>query len=53
MARELVKHEYALKISSTYDEYITVSGENHWLVNYILRSGIFNINFLVILKIKV
>lgn len=33
MARELVKHEYALKISSTYDEYITVSGENHWLVN--------------------
>lgn len=33
MARELVKHELALKISSTYDEYITVSGENHWLVN--------------------
>ena len=33
MARELVKHKYALKISSTYDEYITVSGENHWLVN--------------------
>ena len=33
IARELVKHELALKISSTYDEYITVSGENHWLVN--------------------
>lgn len=33
MARELVKHELAVKISSTFDEYITVSGENHWLVN--------------------
>lgn len=33
MAKELVKHDYALKISSTYEEYINVSGENHWLVN--------------------
>jgi D-alanyl-D-alanine carboxypeptidase (penicillin-binding protein 5/6) len=33
MARELVKHELAIKISSTFDEYINVSGENHWLVN--------------------
>ena len=33
MAKELVKHELAIKISSTFDEYITVSGENHWLVN--------------------
>ena len=33
MARELVKHELAVKISSTFEEYITVSGENHWLVN--------------------
>lgn len=33
IASELVKHEYALKISSTYDEHINVSGENHWLVN--------------------
>lgn len=33
MARELVKYELAIKISSTFDEYINVSGENHWLVN--------------------
>ncbi len=33
IASELVKHDYALKISSTYDEHINVSGENHWLVN--------------------
>lgn len=33
MAKELVKHDYALQISSTYEEYINVSGENHWLVN--------------------
>ena len=33
MAKELVKHELAIKISSTFDEYINVSGENHWLVN--------------------
>lgn len=33
IASELVKYPLALKISSTYDEYINVSGENHWLVN--------------------
>ncbi len=33
IASELIKHEYALKISSTYDEYINISGEKHWLVN--------------------
>ena len=33
IASELVKHDYAIKISSTYDENINVSGENHWLVN--------------------
>lgn len=33
IASELVKHEYAIKISSTYDEYINISGEKHWLVN--------------------
>lgn len=33
MARELIKHDLVLKISSTYDEYINVSGEKHWLVN--------------------
>lgn len=33
MAKELVKYEYALKITSTYEEHINVSGENHWLVN--------------------
>ena len=33
IASELVKYDYALKISSTYDEHINVSGENHWLVN--------------------
>lgn len=33
IASELVKYDYALKISSTYDEYINVSGNKHWLVN--------------------
>ena len=33
IASELVKHENILKITSTYEEYINVSGENHWLVN--------------------
>ena len=33
MARELIKYPYALKLSSTYEDYIDVSGENHWLVN--------------------
>ena len=33
IASELVKHDYALKISNKYDENINVSGENHWLVN--------------------
>lgn len=33
IATELVKHKNILKITSTYEEYINVSGENHWLVN--------------------
>lgn len=33
IARELVKHESVLKLTSTYEDNITVSGENHWLVN--------------------
>ncbi len=33
IASELVKYDYAIKISSTYDEHINISGESHWLVN--------------------
>lgn len=33
MARELLKHDKILKYTSTYEDYITVSNENHWLVN--------------------
>ena len=33
IARELLKYPYVLKITSTYEDYIEVSGENHWLVN--------------------
>ena len=33
MARELLKYPLALKITSTYEDYIEVSGNNHWLVN--------------------
>lgn len=33
IARELVKHDYAIEITSTYEDYIDVSGEEHWLVN--------------------
>lgn len=33
MAKELVKYKEVLKITSTYEEYINVSGKNHWLVN--------------------
>lgn len=33
IARELVKHECVLKLTSTYEDNISVSGENHWLVN--------------------
>jgi len=33
IARELVKYDYAIEITSTYEDYINVSGENHWLVN--------------------
>lgn len=33
IAKELVKYPLALKITSTYEDYIDVSGENHWLVN--------------------
>ncbi len=33
IAKELVKHEYAINITSTYEDYISVSGQNHWLVN--------------------
>ena len=33
IAKELVKYPLALKITSTYEDYIDVSGSNHWLVN--------------------
>ena len=33
IARELLKHEDILKFTSTYEDYIDVGGENHWLVN--------------------
>ena len=33
IAKELIKYPLALKITSTYEDYIEVSGENHWLVN--------------------
>lgn len=33
IARELLKHEKILEFTSTYEDYINVSGENHWLVN--------------------
>ena len=33
IAKELVKYPLALKITSTYEDYIDVSGESHWLVN--------------------
>ena len=33
ISRELLKYKDVLKFSSTYEDYITVSGENHWLVN--------------------
>ena len=33
ISRELLKHKEILKFTSTYEDYITVSGENHWLVN--------------------
>ena len=33
IAKELLKYEEVLKFTSTYEDYINVSGENHWLVN--------------------
>lgn len=33
ISRELIKYPLALKLTSTYEDYIEVSGENHWLVN--------------------
>lgn len=33
IAIELLKHKEILKFTSTYEDYINVSGENHWLVN--------------------
>ena len=33
IASQLVKYPYILKITSTYEDYINISGENHWLVN--------------------
>lgn len=33
IARELLKHEDILEFTSTYEDYIDVGGENHWLVN--------------------
>ena len=33
IAKELIKYPLALKITSTYEDNIDVSGKNHWLVN--------------------
>ena len=33
IARELLKYEKILEFTSTYEDYINISGENHWLVN--------------------
>lgn len=33
IAIELLKHKEILKFTSIYEDYINVSGENHWLVN--------------------
>lgn len=33
IAIELLKYKEILKFTSTYEDYINVSGENHWLVN--------------------
>ena len=33
IARELLRYPLVLKITSTYEDNIEVSGENHWLVN--------------------
>lgn len=33
IAKELIKYDYAIKITSTYEDYINVSNVNHWLVN--------------------
>ena len=33
IAKELVKYPMILKITSTYEDYINVSNNNHWLVN--------------------
>ncbi len=33
IAKELLKYEEVIKFTSTYEDYINVSGENHWLVN--------------------
>lgn len=33
IARELIKHEQILNYTSIYEDYINVSGKQHWLVN--------------------
>ena len=33
IARELIKYPLSLKITSTYEDNVNISGENHWLVN--------------------
>ena len=33
IAKELLKYDEVIKFTSTYEDYINVSGENHWLVN--------------------
>ena len=33
IAKELVKYEKVLEVTSTYEEYLTINGENRWLVN--------------------
>jgi len=33
ISKELVKYDYAIQTTSTYEDYINVSNVNHWLVN--------------------
>ena len=33
IAKELLKYEYIIKYTSTYEEYLTINGEKRWLVN--------------------
>lgn len=33
ISRELIKYDFILKITNTYEEHININGENRWLVN--------------------